>query len=117
MTLLNARLGAWLGNPGSAGNRTWRQSGPRTAIGSLVKEAFGLTTNTNEYVYLSDGGHFENLALYKMVLRRCRHIVVLDSGCDAQFTLRRPGQRTAQDPHRSEDPHRVRRRRHTPAAQ
>jgi hypothetical protein len=85
MTLLNARLGAWLGNPGKAGNDTWTESGPRTAIGSLVKEAFGLTTNTNCYVYLSDGGHFENLALYNMVLRRCRYIVVLDSGCDAKY--------------------------------
>jgi hypothetical protein len=86
MTLLNARLGAWLGNPGAAGNGTWMESGPRTAIGSLVKEAFGLTTNTASYVYLSDGGHFENLALYNMVLRRCRQIVVLDSGCDPDFT-------------------------------
>lgn len=50
MTLLNARLGAWLGNPGVAGNSTWTESGPRTAIGSLVKEAFGLTTNTSAYV-------------------------------------------------------------------
>ena len=85
MTLFNARLGAWLGNPGPAGERTWRQSGPRSAVGSLVKEAFGLTNNTSSYVYLSDGGHFENLALYEMVLRRCRHIVVLDSGADPAF--------------------------------
>ncbi len=32
MTLLNARLGAWLGNPGDAGERTWRQDGPRSAV-------------------------------------------------------------------------------------
>jgi hypothetical protein len=86
MTLLNARLGAWLGNPGPAGRKTWKLAGPQSAIGSLLKEAFGLTTNQSEYVYLSDGGHFENLALYEMVLRRCRHIVVLDSGCDETFT-------------------------------
>jgi hypothetical protein len=85
MTLFNARLGAWLGNPGQAGQRTWKHSGPRSAVGSLVKEAFGLTNNTSSYVYLSDGGHFENLALYEMVLRRCRHIVVLDSGADPEF--------------------------------
>ena len=59
MTLLNARLGAWLGNPGPAGARTWKHAGPRSAIRSLVNEAFGLTSNQNEYVYLSDGGHFE----------------------------------------------------------
>ncbi len=54
--------------------------------GSLVREALGLTDNTSAYVYLSDGGHFENLALYEMILRRCRQIVVLDSGCDPAFT-------------------------------
>jgi hypothetical protein len=86
MTLLNARLGAWLGNPGRAGERTWRHAGPRSAIASLLREAFGLTNNRSKYVYLSDGGHFENLALYEMVLRRCRSIVVLDSGCDGDFT-------------------------------
>jgi hypothetical protein len=85
MTLFNARLGCWLGNPGPAGARTWRHAGPRSAVQSLVKEAFGLTTNTSSYVYLSDGGHFENLGLYEMVLRRCRSIVVLDSSCDAEY--------------------------------
>lgn len=86
MTLLNARLGAWLGNPGDAGEHTWKQDGPRSAVASLVREALGLTDNTSAYVYLSDGGHFENLALYEMILRRCRQIVVLDSGCDSHFT-------------------------------
>jgi hypothetical protein len=86
MTLFNARLGAWLGNPGSAGARTWQKAGPNSATGSLVAEAFGLTNNTNKWVNLSDGGHFENLGLYEMVRRRCRYIVVLDGGCDGKFT-------------------------------
>jgi hypothetical protein len=43
---------------------------------------FGLTTNTSDFVFLSDGGHFENLGLYEMVLRRCRFILVSDGGCD-----------------------------------
>ncbi|MGB8888482.1 MAG: hypothetical protein WCC87_17265 [Candidatus Korobacteraceae bacterium] len=81
MTLLNARLGAWLGNPGAAGERTGKHDGPRSAVDSLVKEALGLTNNTSAYVYLSDGGHFENLALYKMVLRWCQH-------CGARLRLR-----------------------------
>jgi hypothetical protein len=87
MTLLNARLGSWLGNPGEAGAHTWQYAGPRSAIGSLVKEAFGLTSNQNDYVYLSDGSHFENLGLYEMMLRRCRYIVVLDCGCDPDFAF------------------------------
>jgi len=85
MTLFNARLGAWLGNPGEAGAKTWTLNGPRSAIVSLMKEAFGLTNDNSKYVYLSDGGHFENLALYEMVRRGCRNIVVLDSGCDIDF--------------------------------
>jgi hypothetical protein len=86
MTLFNARLGSWLGNPGTHGVKTWQEDGPRSAIGSLVREGFGLTNNRSPYVYLSDGGHFENLGLYEMILRRCRYIVVLDSGCDPKFT-------------------------------
>ncbi len=86
MTLFNVRLGAWLGNPGKAGADTWKYAGPRSAVASLAREAFGLTTDRSQYVYLSDGGHFENLGLYEMVLRRCRTIVVLDSGCDPDFT-------------------------------
>jgi hypothetical protein len=52
-----------------------------------VAEAFGLTNATNPYVYLSDGGHFENLGLYEMVLRRSRYIVVSDSGQDPECSF------------------------------
>jgi hypothetical protein len=85
MTLFNARLGAWLGNPGKAGEDTWEKEGPISAVASLVKEAFGLTNDKSPYVYLSDGGHFENLGIYEMVMRHCGRIVVLDSGCDPKF--------------------------------
>jgi len=37
-------------------------------------------------VLLSDGGHFENLGLYEMVLRRCRHIFVVDGSADPEGT-------------------------------
>ncbi len=87
MTLLNTRLGCWLGNPGVAGNRSWQHAGPRSPVASLLQEAFGLTSNQTPYVYLSDGGHFENLGLFEMVLRRCRCIVVIDSECDPGLDL------------------------------
>jgi hypothetical protein len=86
MTLFNARLGCWLGNPGAAGAKTWTLPGPTSAIASIVREAFGRTNDTSPYVYLSDGGHFENLGIYEMVRRRCRYIVVCDAGCDPRFT-------------------------------
>ncbi len=86
MMLFNARLGSWLGNPGAAGNNTWKDEGPRSAVSSIVREALGKTDDTGPYVYLSDGGHFENLAVYEMIVRRCRSIVVLDAGCDPKYT-------------------------------
>jgi hypothetical protein len=82
MTLFNARLGSWLGNPGPPGAHTWTNPGPRFAAAMLVREALGRTTDQRPYVYLSDGGHFENLGIYEMVRRRCRMIVVIDGGCD-----------------------------------
>jgi hypothetical protein len=82
LTLLNVRLGAWLGNPGPAGDSTYNLDHPTFSIGPIIAEAFGLTNDTSRYVYLSDGGHFENLGLYEMVLRRCHYIVVSDAGAD-----------------------------------
>jgi hypothetical protein len=87
LALFNVRLGWWLGNPGEAGASTFRNRGPSFAVWPLIEETFGLTTDTNEYVYLSDGGHFENLGLYEMVLRRCRVIIVSDAGCDPKCEL------------------------------
>ncbi|HEY6083837.1 MAG TPA: patatin-like phospholipase family protein [Nitrospira sp.] len=83
LALFNVRLGWWLGNPGPAGTHTFDCSCPRIAVRPLLAEIFGLTDAANPYVYLSDGGHFENLGLYEMVLRRCHCIVVSDASCDA----------------------------------
>jgi hypothetical protein len=53
----------------------------------FMAEMLGMTSDTNKYVYLSDGGHFENLGLYEMVRRRCRFIVLVDAGCDPLFAF------------------------------
>jgi hypothetical protein len=86
MTLFNARLGWWLGNPIAPGGY-WRYPGPVVGIRTHLDEALGLTDDTNRWIYLSDGGHFENLGLYEMVLRRCRTIVVSDAGADPAFAF------------------------------
>jgi hypothetical protein len=87
LTLFNARLGAWLGNPGAAGERTYRRDAPGCSLIPLVKELFGLTDENRDYVYLSDGGHFDNTGIYEMVRRRCRIILVSDAGCDPKFAF------------------------------
>ena len=85
MTFFNVRLGWWLANPGEKGQKYWKKGAPNNAIRPLLDEAFGRTTSVNQWVYLSDGGHFENLGLYEMVLRRCNTIIVIDSGADPDY--------------------------------
>ena len=85
LALFNVRLGWWFGNPGREGEKTFRLEGPTLALQPLVEETFGLTTDERPYVYLSDGGHFENLGIYEMVRRRCRYIIAVDAGADPNY--------------------------------
>jgi Patatin-like phospholipase len=84
LMLFNVRLGWWLGNPKRP---DCQEGGPRLGIAPALKELAGLTTDDGPWIYLSDGGHFENLGLYEMVRRRCRFIVVSDAGCDPQCSF------------------------------
>lgn len=85
MALFNVRLGWWLPNPSEAGRARWSDDEPALPFWSLIDEAMGRTTDTRSSIYLSDGGHFENLGLYEMVRRRCHRIVVVDATCDPKF--------------------------------
>jgi Patatin-like phospholipase len=85
MMLFNARLGAWLPNPGEAGRRCWTKRGPTFSVMPFIDEAFGRTTDHHAWVNLSDGGHFENLGIYEMVLRRCSTIIAVDGSGDPSF--------------------------------
>lgn len=89
MTMLNLRLGLWVRHPLAV------QAGPRRWPGLLYyREMFGLTSASGRMsesdlaksvmrdIHLSDGGHFENLALYELVRRHCRYIIVSDCGAD-----------------------------------
>ena len=87
LTFFNVRLGWWLGNPGAAGDNTYYLRSPRSSLRPLLAEVFGNTDDHHPYVYLSDGGHFENLGFYEMVLRRCRRIIVSDAGADQKFVF------------------------------
>ena len=80
LTVFNARLGAWLGNPASP--TRWRRPGPKLGFLHLFRELFGWTRAGGGYVYLSDGGHFENLGGYELIRRRCQYVIVSDAGQD-----------------------------------
>ena len=84
MTLFNVRLGAWLPNPAKATTlgADVCLSSPSSSLRALLRELGGSTDDQGKDIYLSDGGHFENLALYEMIRRRCKYIVVSDAGAD-----------------------------------
>jgi hypothetical protein len=82
LSLFNVRLGWWLGNTGEAGDDTFYLDAPKVSVQPIIAETLGLTNDKSSYIYLSDGGHFENLGLYEMVLRRCHFIVISDAGQD-----------------------------------
>jgi hypothetical protein len=86
MTIFNVRLGWWLPNPATTTpEHNWRRDEPPLGFGSLISEAMSGATINKDFVYLSDGGHFENLALYELVRRRCHGIVVVDAGADPDY--------------------------------
>lgn len=85
MAVFNVRLGWWSPNPLPAFRKQWQTSEPADALQALVSEVVGATDANGSYLYLSDGGHFENLGLYEMVRRRCQHIVVVDATCDSKY--------------------------------
>lgn len=85
MTVFNVRLGWWIQNTCKLDN--WVNTGPRLSIGYLLKELLANTRDTDDFVYVSDGGHFENLGIYELVRRRCRYIIACDAGCDPNYTF------------------------------
>jgi hypothetical protein len=82
LTIFNVRLGLWIRNPrrkqgGSLG------SSPSMGLFYLLTELFGLANDDSRFVYLTDGGHFENMGLYELVRRRCSTIVICDAEQDS----------------------------------
>jgi hypothetical protein len=87
MTLFNVRLGAWLANPAAGIPKEEVKAGPTSALKPLLTEALGLTDAKSDNVYLSDGGHFDNLGIYEMIRRRCQYILVVDADADGTFAF------------------------------
>ena len=79
MALLNVRLGYWLPTPSG---RNWQAAQARFWPFYLLREFLSHTTDTGQYCYVTDGGHFENTAAYALVERGCRLIVLMDCGAD-----------------------------------
>ncbi|MDX6602979.1 MAG: hypothetical protein QOF13_2181 [Solirubrobacterales bacterium] len=83
MALANVRLGVWVPNPrwvGELGRKQelrWRYVRPRPYY--LLCELFGLNKVGSKYLYVTDGGHYENLGLVELLRRGCTEIYCLDA--------------------------------------
>ncbi|HWU03136.1 MAG TPA: patatin-like phospholipase family protein [Novosphingobium sp.] len=85
LALLNIRLGYYMTNPlhafgaGRLGSYLWRTFSARFF---LLNEMTNNLTETDRTVYLTDGGHVENLGIYELLRRRCKLIVAIDAEAD-----------------------------------
>jgi hypothetical protein len=90
MTVFDVRLGWWLPNSRYTNDELPSkkpEGGPPCSLFYLLYELLASTTDHSKYVYLSDGGHFENLAIYELVRRRCKYIVACDADADKGMTF------------------------------
>jgi hypothetical protein len=74
---MNIRLGSWVKNPGYPRNGAVFRS---PVIWYWIKELFGIASANDRFIYLSDGGHFDNSAIYELLKRRCKYILAIDAG-------------------------------------
>lgn len=110
-TLANVRLGLWLRPPWWLGThpddrearRSWPQRLHREAarrlrqpdVTRLFAEAFGTLHLNGRWIYVTDGGHYENLGLVEALRRRPDLVIVLDASADGSTLAGTLGQAVA----------------------
>ncbi|WP_035349499.1 hypothetical protein [Edaphobacter aggregans] len=91
LTIFNVRLGLWIRNPRHKRFRLRARlsnpSSPWFGLFYLAAELFGTVNDAAAFVYLTDGGHFENMGLYELVRRHCSTIVICDAEQDADLSF------------------------------
>ena len=85
LTVFNARLGWWVGNPRN--RKSASRPGPPFGLAYTARELTGSTDDEKPYVNVSDGGHFDNLGVYELIRRGCRYIIACDAGQDGEFNV------------------------------
>jgi hypothetical protein len=82
LALANIRLGVWVPNPrwvASMGDEPNVTAFGRPRPSYLFKELFGRNRIGDRYLYVTDGGHYENLGLVELLRRGCREIYCFDA--------------------------------------
>lgn len=99
LTLAGIRLGVWVPNPvwlrvndPEAERSPWRE---KVRLSYFFKEMFGLFRYNDRYLYVTDGGHWDNLGLVELLRRGCTTIYVLDASGDSIETFNTLGESLA----------------------
>jgi predicted acylesterase/phospholipase RssA len=88
LALLNVRLGFWLRNPRYVRVRSYLARTFHYLFNPyFLYEVFGLLNESRWYVYLTDGGHVENLGIYELLRRRCQLIIAVDAEADPKMNF------------------------------
>ncbi|RXH24702.1 cell division protein [Bradyrhizobium nanningense] len=85
LALLNVRLGYWLKNPRWVSTKDKPQHHSIPLF--LWSEISGRLYENADAVYLTDGGHIENLGVYELLRRRCKVIIAVDAEADAPMNF------------------------------
>ena len=85
MSILNLRLGIWVPNPRYAFLQRWRPNHFLPGASQAISRGWFGYQEAAAFVQLSDGGHFENLALYELIRRQAGLIVLCDGAADPEF--------------------------------
>jgi hypothetical protein len=103
IALLNVRLGRWMRHPydivkyakASKFMKWWcGRPGPMRLLseaffksGTAVAERDPRDESDAGFVFLTDGGHIENLGVYELLRRRCSLILAVDTEADPNYTF------------------------------
>jgi hypothetical protein len=84
LAILNVRLGYWLRNP----KQLYKKGGWNKLINFyFIAELLGRLSESYKSIYLTDGGHIENLGIYELLKRRCKVIIVVDAEADGEMAF------------------------------
>lgn len=101
---LSARIRAGLEHPDQRDTRGakfamlgefGREIFKKPGITRLAKEAFGKASVYDRFLYVTDGGHYDNLGLIEALRRKPKRIYVLDASNDKEDTFRTLGRAIA----------------------
>ncbi len=95
--LANIRLGVWVPNPRRVQGQIQASEGsvvkgklnpygrPRPSY--LIRELLGRNRVDGKYLFVTDGGHYENLGLVELLRRGCTEIYCFDASNDQDFSV------------------------------